>query len=349
MNRTRLIYFASAFLVLGAHHAPAIVTSDTPGSHVVAPGETAFGLNLDGVARVEIGYPQIDVILRSASAALISDRHIITAAHVFDAEADGLVDTFLFEERLRLSAAFDAAGGPATITFSKVSVRISPDWNDTFADLAIVELDQPAPEGIPRYPLYGVGDELGQPTVVVGYGATGHGSTGVTDTSSVKRAGLNRFEAFGEQIDPGIADRIPTGSMLVIDFRQRPRGQQHAANPSRHWVRSRLWRRRSKNSPWRFGWAIVYRWCARRNHLVRLRRVCDRRDCGDRFELGRARLSHARFVVSGVHHHGHRRPGGVRTRTEHVGAVGICFHRCILRYPKQMLSAMMHGAASGQG
>jgi hypothetical protein len=201
--------------------AHAIVTSDTPGSHVVAPGAITFGLNLDGVARLEIGFPDIDVILRSATAALVSDRHIITAAHVFDEEGQGRVDNFPFEPLLRFSANFDAAGGPATITFSKTSVRLMPDWPDKFADLAIVELDQPAPAGIPRYPLYGVTAEPGQPTVVAGFGATGHGSTGATDApddASVKRAGLNRVEAFGEEIDLGIPERMPPGSMLVIDF-----------------------------------------------------------------------------------------------------------------------------------
>ncbi|MEX2139040.1 MAG: trypsin-like serine protease [Pirellulales bacterium] len=218
MNRTRLMYFASAFLVLGPHHVHAIVTSDARGTHVVPPGTITFGLNLDGVARVEIGYPAIDEILRTGSGALISDRHVITAAHLFDLPPDGQLDSFPFEEFLRFSATFEAAGGPATLTFSKTSVRIMPNWPDTFADLAIVELDQPAPAGVPRYPLYGVGDELGQPTVIVGYGATGHGATGVNDESTIKRAGLNRFEAFGEEIDLGRADRIPPGSALVIDF-----------------------------------------------------------------------------------------------------------------------------------
>jgi hypothetical protein len=216
--RVSTVHCFLVLIVCLGSNAHAIVTSDTPGSHVVAPGTITFGLNLDGVARVEIGYPDIPLLLRSASGALISDRHMITAAHVFDQQPDGRVDTFPFEEFLRFSATFEAAGGPTTITFAKTSVRIMPNWPDTFADLAIVELDQPAPASVPRYPLYGVGDELGQPTVVVGYGATGHGATGVNDESTIKRAGLNRFEAFGEEIDLGSADRIPPGAALVIDF-----------------------------------------------------------------------------------------------------------------------------------
>src|SRR5687768_11323864 len=104
MNRTRLICFASAFLVLGPQHAHAI-----------------------GVARIEIGYPEIEINLRTGSAAQISDRHIITAAHLFDLPPDGQLDTFPFEEFLRFSVTFEAAGGPTTITFSKTNVRIMPD------------------------------------------------------------------------------------------------------------------------------------------------------------------------------------------------------------------------------
>jgi hypothetical protein len=216
--RASAIYLVLVPFALFTSDAHAIVTSDTPGSHVVQPGAITFGMNLDGIARVEIGLPDFDTIFRSGSAALISDRHIITAAHVLDEDADGQVDSFPFEPILRFSANFDAPGGPATISFTKTSVRLMPDWPDRFADLAIVELDQPAPAGIPRYPLYGVTDELSQPTVVAGYGFTGHGSTGATDDSSLKRAGLNRFEAYGEDIDLGIAERMPPGAMLVIDF-----------------------------------------------------------------------------------------------------------------------------------
>ena len=43
-------------LALGivARPAWAIVTSDSPGSHIVAPGQPVFGLNLDGVAIVGV-------------------------------------------------------------------------------------------------------------------------------------------------------------------------------------------------------------------------------------------------------------------------------------------------------
>src|SRR5688572_8594266 len=95
-----------------------------------------------------------------------------------------------------------------------------PGWVDAWHDLAIIELDQPAPSAIPRYPLYGLSDEVGQPVVFAGYGLTGHGGSGaVEDLRTSKRAGRNRIEATSEDIDFKL---VPTpsnlGPMLVTDF-----------------------------------------------------------------------------------------------------------------------------------
>jgi hypothetical protein len=65
----------------------------------------------------------------------------------------------------------------------------------------------------PRYRLYGGSDEVGRAAVLVGYGATGHGSTGFVDgfdTAPTKRAGLNRIEA--------VRYDEPNVEFLVVDF-----------------------------------------------------------------------------------------------------------------------------------
>jgi hypothetical protein len=200
-------------------YAHAIVTSDIAGSHVVEPGAMAFGIDTTGVARIDIGIG--GATLYSATAALITDRHLLTAAHNVDEDRDGVAGPFILQELLSFSAIFELAGGPVSVPFSLTGATIIPGWGDSLADLAVVELDEAAPAGIPRYPLYGANDEVGKPAVLVGYGIMGHGSTGAIESAHVKRAGLNRFEALGEDIDfsqIGVEGRIPPGVSLVTDF-----------------------------------------------------------------------------------------------------------------------------------
>jgi hypothetical protein len=214
----------SLVIILATLHWPlpanAIVTSDVAGSHIVAPGETAFGLNLDGVARIHIEIPELpDLSLILATAALISDRHLLTAAHVFDLDSDGQVDPLPPDFPPTL-VSFDLTGGPYQAIIDHGKVRVIPRWIDAWNDLAIIELDQPAPAAIPRYPLYGLSDEVGKTAVFAGYGLSGHGGTGaVEELQGLKRAGLNRIEATNEDID---FELVPTpanlGPMLITDF-----------------------------------------------------------------------------------------------------------------------------------
>jgi hypothetical protein len=210
-------------VVLATHRPPpahAIVTSDTAGSHVVAPGESAFGLNLDGVARIHIDDPDFpDFSFTLATAALVSDRHLLTAAHVFDIDNDGTVDPSLPDFPPTL-VTFDLPGGAYQATIDHDRVQVMPGWIDAWHDLAILELDQPAPAAIPRYPLYGLRDEVGRPAIFAGYGLTGHGGSGaIEDLQTSKRAGLNRIEATSEDIDFELVPTPPNlGPMLVTDF-----------------------------------------------------------------------------------------------------------------------------------
>jgi hypothetical protein len=195
----------------------AVVVSDAVGSHATTPGERAFGVNVDGVVQLAFadGFPV-------ASAALISDRHVLTAAHVIDLNEDGTVDPFVVDELL---VYFDLPGGRVAVP---VQGAVLPDewsgfpegWEDRAGiewaelhDIAIIELASDAPDVAPRYPLYGGQGEVGQRVVVVGYGATGRGDTGMqfTGLDFPKRAGLNRYEA-----DTGRFATVPNS--LLYDF-----------------------------------------------------------------------------------------------------------------------------------
>lgn len=182
--------------------ARAIVTSDGVGTHVVTPGVPAFGVNLDGV--VFIGSEAFPG-LGGGTGALISDTHILTAAHNIVSTQRPALNPFVTSVR------FDLPGGPVWIPVKGYAVH--PDYDPINSglnsDVAVLELASPAPAGVPRYELYTANDEIGKAFVVAGYGRTGSGETGATFFDGNKRAGRNRFEMTGTAIlalnppDPG--------------------------------------------------------------------------------------------------------------------------------------------------
>src|SRR5688572_722564 len=120
----------SLVILVALVHSPlashAIVTSDIAGSHIVAPGQSPFGLNLDGVARIHIDVPELGgPSLTLATAAIVSDRHLLTAAHVFDIDNDGEVDPLPPDFPPTL-VSFDLVGGPYQATINHDRVRVMP-------------------------------------------------------------------------------------------------------------------------------------------------------------------------------------------------------------------------------
>jgi len=149
-------------------------------------------VNLDGVVKIGIeAFPGI-----GGSGALISDTHVLTAAHIIVSTDKFGLNPFLTSVR------FDLPGGPVWIPVKGYAVH--PDYdpvNSGFnSDVAVLELASPAPAGVPRYELYTTNDEIGKAFVVAGYGATGSGETGFTFSDGNKRAGRNRFEMTGTAI-----------------------------------------------------------------------------------------------------------------------------------------------------
>ena len=95
------------------------------------------------------------------SGVLITDRHVLSAAHCFDEDQDGQVDweLGLFPEKI----VFELADGLVAIEYEIDSIRWPDAWPTSQADLAVVTLTEDAPASVPRYPLYGSHDEVCQP------------------------------------------------------------------------------------------------------------------------------------------------------------------------------------------
>lgn len=205
-RRLATLFLSGAFWVLySSDGARAIVTSDAPGTHTTTPGVPAFGVNVDGVGQM-VGNDGSGL----CSCTLIGDRHVLTAAHC--------VENLSVPNLVGMTVRFDLAEGSVPVSVSGVAIH--PQYNGNVflgSDIAVLELAEAAPAVVPRYALYNAADEIGKPTVVVGYGMTGFGGIGADTLDNIKRAGLNRFESTWEVVGP-LLDAAPSPGILVFDF-----------------------------------------------------------------------------------------------------------------------------------
>lgn len=143
--------------------------------------------------------------------ALIGPRHVLTAAHVVRSRQ-------LTELGFQLNLS-DAA----PLVLPVAAVHIHPGYQSTQRgrdgfwrdDLAVLELAQPAPQGVPFYALY-TDSQLARSLIAfVGYGQGGDGQRGTHQPSSprVKRVGYNRIDAL---LPHGPSDPRPV--LFLFDF-----------------------------------------------------------------------------------------------------------------------------------
>jgi hypothetical protein len=151
--------------------------------------------------------------------------YYLTAAHVVDANQDGVAD--VSPANLLFVLNF---GGNFTHVIPAAEIFVHPDYGDGNSndDLALIRLATPAPAGVPVYNLLPAFSGFVEAINPVGYGLTGDPVSGYTPGSSgftVKRSGLNQADVVGDDDEGGGAFEIfaadfdgPDGSTNVFDL-----------------------------------------------------------------------------------------------------------------------------------
>ncbi|HBK23427.1 MAG TPA: hypothetical protein DDZ60_13220 [Planktothrix sp. UBA10369] len=198
------------FSVIAPQPRISVPTSDPLDPTYIVQPETG----LDGVVTIQ------GIDGRSCTGSLlITGNHILTVAHCVTDES-GKPD---YSSPSEYTVYFDLPSGKIAISASQIYIH--PDWNSDFNynnDIAILELDQPAPQAANRYQIYTGFDEVNQIFQKVGYGVSATGNLGqnsYSDTVEIKRTGKNRYDGLGELFnnDPYYYNNQP-GKQLIYDF-----------------------------------------------------------------------------------------------------------------------------------
>lgn len=178
---------------------PAIMAGDPDGSPPDSP-ENRIDSNepysmFAGVGSLRIQYGEN----RTCTATAIGPSHVLTAAHCLDLNADGSIDPAPADVEFNVNI----SGATTTYTITANQLFVHPDWtgfenpsiND---DIAVIELSEQLPEGVPYYALNEVPFDEAVSAHLVGYGRSGDGINGYTTDASytVKRWGKNEIDTF---------------------------------------------------------------------------------------------------------------------------------------------------------
>jgi secreted trypsin-like serine protease len=180
---------AGVLLLAHAAAAHAILAGAPPDTPSVRVDPNTASSQWAGVGSLSVGS-------NTYSAVAIGAHYVLTAAHVVKGAA---VASIRFNLNL---------GGDLTHQIPAAAVFVHPAYvafnNPNLQhDIAIVELAQDLPASVPICGLYFADIAPGTRLTMVGYGASGQGSVGVTVGSSatVKRSGGNAADAFDLDVD----------------------------------------------------------------------------------------------------------------------------------------------------
>lgn len=185
---------------------PLLTTYGDSAGYVTSPGGS-----YDGVVKIVVSGDGGSFL---GSGSLISDRYVLTAAHLLDLNDDGAADVTPDNIQVTL----DLSGG------TQILGAVSRDIHSSYApyawwsnDIGIIELSATAPAEAQRYEIYRGSDEVGAAIGLAGYGRGGTGDEGDVLDAGTKRAGLNEIDDINT-FDGRDGDDIPDGTQLNMDF-----------------------------------------------------------------------------------------------------------------------------------
>lgn len=143
---------------------------------------------------------------------LYGGRAVLTSAH-------------LLEGTNAVTVRMDTPAGRIHLQASHFALHPLYERADSNSDLALVWLSDTAPISAERSALYRDSNELGSAITLMGYGLSGDGATGYTESDSslpTKRFAENRFDTTGDALKANLGRTMSwdplAASQLIIDF-----------------------------------------------------------------------------------------------------------------------------------
>lgn len=140
-----------------------------------------------------------------------ADRYILTAAHCLTNDVGNVTAN-------NVTATFETDSG--NVSVSGDTFYVHPDYDGSLSggDVAIIELDGPAPGNVDAYDIYRGSDKTGRDIAKVGYGQAATNKTRFFSPSGTKHSGLNQYDAAAQILNTRFSFGVDPGTQLAFDM-----------------------------------------------------------------------------------------------------------------------------------